>query len=391
MNQRNPEDQLNRSIEALRSQQIPSGPSQRVIAQTSELLSKQTFTRGFWQRTIHMAKENKSAAAIMLIIVSIAGWFICTMSNSFSSVSYGQVAEIIRSSRSMSFTVTATPLPNNPPVTFREMWMNPGKVRIEMPNGTVTVTDAATGKSISLNPKTHTAFVVQLATSQPAAGRIPNLNLAETYKHLADTDGQPAGEKQIGDVKAKGFRIVKDGRTTMVYVDPKTAQPLRVEMDVPGQAAPMVMSDFNFDANLDPKLFDLQPPADYQVKSTNLSFNPDIAQNIVQVLGIYAKHKNGQFPPSLNNWGEIIKAVSTTQPSGNYDEMMKVSTSAGMLTGSLFAYKRGIDWDYQPQGVKLGDADKIVFWIKPKGGASTYQAVYGDLHIAQNITVNISH
>jgi hypothetical protein len=39
------------------------------------------------------------------------------------------------------------------------------------------------------------------------------------------------------------------------------------------------------------------------------------------------------------------------------------------------------DYGYKPEGVKLGDADKILFWYKPKGKA-TYRALFGDLHAA---------
>jgi hypothetical protein len=34
---------------------------------------------------------------------------------------------------------------------------------------------------------------------------------------------------------------------------------------------------------------------------------------------------------------------------------------------------------YRPDGVKLGDADKILFWYRPDG-ATSYRALYGDLH-----------
>ena len=36
---------------------------------------------------------------------------------------------------------------------------------------------------------------------------------------------------------------------------------------------------------------------------------------------------------------------------------------------------------YRSEGVKLGDADKILFWYRPDGGAQ-YRALYGDLHAA---------
>ena len=39
------------------------------------------------------------------------------------------------------------------------------------------------------------------------------------------------------------------------------------------------------------------------------------------------------------------------------------------------------DYGYKPEGVKLGDADKVLFWYKPKG-KETYRALFGDLHAA---------
>ena len=36
---------------------------------------------------------------------------------------------------------------------------------------------------------------------------------------------------------------------------------------------------------------------------------------------------------------------------------------------------------YKSDGVKLGDADKILFWYRPEG-ATQYRALYGDLHAA---------
>ena len=34
-----------------------------------------------------------------------------------------------------------------------------------------------------------------------------------------------------------------------------------------------------------------------------------------------------------------------------------------------------------PAGVKLGDADKILFWYRPEGAAN-YRVIYGDLHVS---------
>ena len=39
------------------------------------------------------------------------------------------------------------------------------------------------------------------------------------------------------------------------------------------------------------------------------------------------------------------------------------------------------DYGYRPEGVKLGDADKILFWFR-RPGSTLYRAIYGDLHAA---------
>ena len=36
---------------------------------------------------------------------------------------------------------------------------------------------------------------------------------------------------------------------------------------------------------------------------------------------------------------------------------------------------------YRSDGVKLGDADKILFWYRPEGAAD-YRVIYGDLHVS---------
>ena len=37
-------------------------------------------------------------------------------------------------------------------------------------------------------------------------------------------------------------------------------------------------------------------------------------------------------------------------------------------------------WYYRGKGVKLGKADKAIFWYRPKG-SQTYRVIYGDLHV----------
>jgi hypothetical protein len=41
-------------------------------------------------------------------------------------------------------------------------------------------------------------------------------------------------------------------------------------------------------------------------------------------------------------------------------------------------------WRYAGKGVRLGDANKAIFWYKPKD-SQTYRVIYGDLH-AETVT-----
>ncbi len=41
---------------------------------------------------------------------------------------------------------------------------------------------------------------------------------------------------------------------------------------------------------------------------------------------------------------------------------------------------KGIDYRYTGGGVKLGDAEKAVFWYKPKD-SQNYRIIYGDLSV----------
>jgi hypothetical protein len=48
---------------------------------------------------------------------------------------------------------------------------------------------------------------------------------------------------------------------------------------------------------------------------------------------------------------------------------------------NLFLLQHKKDFGYRSEGVKLGDAEKILLWYRPEGAAK-YRAIYGDLHVA---------
>ncbi|MEJ2247366.1 MAG: hypothetical protein P8Y80_15020 [Acidobacteriota bacterium] len=63
------------------------------------------------------------------------------------------------------------------------------------------------------------------------------------------------------------------------------------------------------------------------------------------------------------------------------EEAMDIIMSYGK--GILFFARMagsGADWRYTGRGVQFGEADKVVFWYRMPD-ASSYRAIYGDLHV----------
>jgi hypothetical protein len=56
------------------------------------------------------------------------------------------------------------------------------------------------------------------------------------------------------------------------------------------------------------------------------------------------------------------------------------------LTPNLTQFELKNSYGYKAEGVKFGDADKVLFWYRKKG-AEKYRAIFGDLH-ADDVTAD---
>ena len=110
----------------------------------------------------------------------------------------------------------------------------------------------------------------------------------------------PLGEKEIDGQCVVGFHIEIRGVDMNLWGDPKTGQPVRVEMtwgmDGNMRAA---MSDFVFNADMDESLFSVEPPAGYAVQYQKVDASPDKEKDLIEMFREYAK-LTGAFPDSLD-------------------------------------------------------------------------------------------
>ena len=204
------------------------------------------------------------------------------------------------------------------------------------------------------------------------------------FRKLADQKGEELETREINGVKAKGFRINADGQVVSLWANPKTAQPMLVEMAVPAGeeegAGKLVMSDFTFDTPLEESLFSLEPPKGYTLEQMDLGgITLDLEANVINVLQVYADATDGKFPERLNDWAAYGKALAAKSKGGKLDPaaMQKVA-GVGAISALLSNKKAGEDYAYNGKDAKLGEKDKIIFWHRDKA-KGTYRAIFGDL------------
>jgi hypothetical protein len=101
------------------------------------------------------------------------------------------------------------------------------------------------------------------------------------------------------------------------------------------------------------------------------------------MLRAYTEKSDGKFPASLSvastdwqtylqkRWGKKVEGLPETEAMQFVQKAIRIE----MLLRSKKEH------GYKPEGAKLGDRDKIIFWYRP-GKAEKYRAVYGDLHVA---------
>jgi outer membrane lipoprotein-sorting protein len=257
--------------------------------------------------------------------------------------------------------------------------MEPGMLRNESNSGVVTVSrrDGEQMRVLVLEPRTKTA---QLVEANIAALKGKNPDIVAEFRALADKPGEPLESRQVGDVKAKGFRVKSDGQTISLWVHPKTARPILVEMDAEavGEEGKFVLSEITFDEKLDEKLFSLDVPEGFKLNTNQIKVSFDLEQNVINLLGAYTKLTGGTFPEKLDDWAAYGKAMSNGGKAKPDPATIQAFSGAGAITALLTDKKVGEDFAYSAKDAKLGDKDKVVFWHRDKA-KGTYRAVFADL------------
>jgi len=335
-----------------------------------------------------MLTTMKIAAAAL---VAAVGWLYFAVVPSKEATAFAEVAQKLRDAQTLSYRTTTESPGFLAPMKMRCLFKGASLMRGEVEGGVVSVVDGAQGKLLILDPATKTALLLESKTPQAPLG--PAAGIAERLRQLTEGDAKPLGEKTIGDVRALGYLVKKFGTDMTVWVDPATRLPIRIESSdrFQGKEIRATFTDFQIDPQIDDELFRLDPPPGYTLRKTESKalemdakdfLNPEKATE--SMLRTFAEKSGGTFPKRLDDLSEFDelfpkKKGVVLDPEGLAAAL--AMTRFMMATRSLTS-----GFGYKSEGVKFGDAHKILFWYRPEG-APNYRVLYGDLHVS-DVTVD---
>lgn len=405
--QQNPgrdDDLLERATMALRQTPISAGPPDDLVADVVAQLERDEAAglvqpRSLFERIHAMKPITRFAvvASLFMTICLLFGW----LSPRGRALALEEVAVALESIRSATCDMTSET--SDVKQESKAMFLAPSLERIETRMGdqmmSINICDLRANRWLTLIPAQKLAIVLKMENApkdRPVNGSF-ELIRQRVRNAQADPDNasRPLGEKQINGVRAVGFRLDDKTGSTDVWADPETSLPIRVETTFLGETkVQVVMTNFQYDVDLDESLFSFDPPDDFTVREMGLSLSAPSIKDLADMLRFGAENNGGVFPDEINGakgvhrvMGNLLSEVATKhgQDSPQWKTAV-VEYSSRIARGESFMMFElpKAEWHYQGAGVKLDDAETAIFWYKPQN-SDTYQLLYGDLHVEQGV------
>jgi hypothetical protein len=248
-------------------------------------------------------------------------------------------------------------------------------------------------------------------------GKNPPPDLFEMVRRIVREGSSGTGEKveelgrkEIEGREAVGFRTRAKMMDMVLWADPKTARPIRIEVGIaPMVDARVVMSNFCYDVDLAPSLFSLEVPKGYTLQTVTMT--PPVEADLLRTLRTVAEHNKGVFPAEFGMNKEVMQAVTAAvipeidKIMAKYGGMKELEAKYGKelpptimaelvkagaplmqkaMQGIVFygMLKPENDVHYAGKDVNLGTPDQPIFWYKPTG-SEKYRVIYADLSVKE--------
>ncbi|MBL7152730.1 MAG: zf-HC2 domain-containing protein [Phycisphaerae bacterium] len=366
-------------------EQACESAKQRILeAEASRQTTKPpAMLESIW-RTIMTTNRLKLAAAAVIVIAAIIGL------SPFlgGTVTFAEVVKPILNARTIVFDLVIGD-DENSPVMHEEVAGSLIRRTISNTPGIVMILDLDSNKMLGLDTHGKTAGYVEL-------GQVGDKtqNYIEGVRELIielqnGPDIEKLPERQIDGKQAIGFKGGGAKEKLIIWADPKTALPIRIELEI-GQLH-VIFRNFDFDPQIEEISMDVPPG--YTQDKAQLDLSDADEQDLVESLRIWAEIiLDGTFPDVIgtDHFTKQLGVLGQKIPSLDIPDSEKELVGFKFAKGMIFLQKFefGGKWGYAGKGVKLGDAEKVILWYQPEG-SNAYRAIYGDLRAADIARENL--
>jgi hypothetical protein len=331
------------------------------------------------RRTIMKSPVTKITVAAAIIIIAV----IIGINPFGNTVTWAQVIEPILNARTVIFDLILGA--DDTGIVSHEIVVGPlmRRTMSNMPNMTMII-DTDNEKLLALDTEAKTAAYADISGDLGERHRSFIKFVRQIIRQLQEGQVEQLGERVIDGQKAIGFVGKGQNEAVTIWADPKTALPIRIEAQI-GQELSFAMKNFEFDADVDESLVSMDVPDGYTLEKKELELGNASEEDFVESLRIWAEIiGDGTFPDSIGTQSAmaqmptLVQKVSAMQVSEEKGTEIGMSFAKGMLFHQTLESQG--HWKYAGAGVKLGDAEKAIFWYQPKG-SDTYRVIYGDLSV----------
>ena len=332
------------------------------------------------RRIIMKSPITKMAAAAVIIIAVLVGISQFVGPVGVTTVTFAKVIEPILNARTVIFDFIVGDEETSPVMHEIVVGSRIRRTISNLPNMT-SIIDLESAKILALDTEAKTATYIDIKGSLQERTRGYIEFVRKVLMELKDSpDVEELGEQEIEGQKAIGF--AGPNEEVKVWADPHTAVPIRVELRL-GQLF-VILKNFKFDVPVDDSLVSMDVPPGY-TEETEADFSGATEQDFIESLRIWADVlMDGKFPEAIGTENTMKQVPLLGEKLAPLDLPDDEKKQLGMkfIRGMFFLQLLETEgkYHYAGKGVKLGDADKVIFWYQPKD-STTYRVIYGDLSV----------
>ena len=349
--------------------------NQIIQEQNIRLKAASKAGEGLKLRRIIMKSKITRVAAAAVIIVAV----LIVLNPWGSAVTFADVVKPILTARTLILDIIVGDKDTSPVIHETIVDSRVRRV-ISTQEHIINIFDPDGGKMLTLSTEGKIAIYTDIQGPLQEQTRD---YVAFLRKIIADLQNDPDFEaKELGEKEIDGQKVI--GFSTdefTIWADAKTALPVRIEVQSP---LSVVFMNFQFNVPVDESLVSMDVPDGYTEQKKVFDMGTSTEQDLVECLRIWAELLlDGKFPEAIgmeelmNQLPQIEARLAESVVSAEEGTQKGMTLAKGMLF--IMGLK---NQHYAGNGVKLGEADKAIFWYQSER-AGTYRVIYGDLSVKE--------